>query len=263
MKAKINYQNDNIELKLFTNQEPIAISGHRFVALLGENPFVNDLALFLDFLKLRKITANKYMNVGVMFEKVLLNMIWGKNTYYSFEYEKYNGDMFPNTAGFNGLIDGLHKNLKKIAEVKTYFNYRKLKQKYYDVKNQKSVKKIPREYYLQTRFYLEILAMEKPELNIKEADVITCFIPNVDDPYIDKKYINVFKVFKSNNDNFKYEMHKALAKKNQLFQKHFTKNGDMYYKIVVKNNKTNQNLINQLQYFSDKVDIEIFDNKVF
>lgn len=224
-------------LKVYTNDKPKPISGHRFVSLLGENKYSNDFTLFLDFLGLRKVEENAFMSIGREFENKLLDHVWGKKTYVSYEYEEHNGDMF-GVEGFNGLIDGKHFYEDKIAEVKTYFNFKKLKQKYYDVKNKKSIKEIPRAYWLQTRLYLWLLNQQNPNTKIKKADVITCFM-NVKQPQIKDENINIFKVWHNKNDGFDDLILQAKQKKQWLMQPNKDVDGN-FYTIMSKRTKANE-----------------------
>jgi hypothetical protein len=124
---------------------PKPISGHRFVGLLGNSPFHNGLTLLLDFFDFLPYQKNDFATIGNIMEDKILDLVWGKGVYEKFSYRDYHGDMFPNVSGFNGLIDGKHKFLPKIAEVKCYF-FKRLEQDYYSVKQQKSIKKCPLKY---------------------------------------------------------------------------------------------------------------------
>ncbi len=236
-KIVIKHVKKGVNIKVYSQNEIKPISGHRFVALLNKKQYDNAFTLILSFLGLKPFEKNIYADIGRHYENKILDKVWGRNTYQSFEYKDYKGDMFSNLPQFNGLIDGLHKKYNKIAEVKCYFNRAKLPQVAYDVENQKSIRGLIDEYELQTKFYLWALNANDSNCKITKADIITVFIPGfpetIKDVEILDKYINIFRVIHSDNDDFYKLINEALKNKKQLMKANKDKNDKIYYECNV------------------------------
>ena len=254
-KIVIKHVKEGVNIKVYSENPIKPIGGHRFVGLLNKKQYDNAFTLILGFLGLKPFERNIYADIGRHYENIILDKVWGKDTYESFSYEDYQGDMFPNLQEFNGLIDGLHKQFNKIAEVKCYFNRAKLPQIAYDVENKKSIRGIIDDFELQTRFYLWALNANDPSCKITKAEIITVFIPNfpktIEDVEILDKYINTFTIINSDNDGFNNLIDEAVKNKKQLMKKHKDKDGSTYYECNVLYDDITQKTLKTIKALND------------
>jgi hypothetical protein len=134
-------------------RKPKGLSGHRFVKLLGLDKWSTNLSILLDLYGLSPFVENPYTVAGQLLEEPIIKMVSDDYTMYGFD-EETRGDMFFTKYLFGekeipivGLIDAHAKDLNKLLEIKTFVNPRKI-----EWNGGKAI--LPREWFLQARFYL-------------------------------------------------------------------------------------------------------------
>lgn len=98
------------------------IAGHRFIDLLGKNPYVNRTDLLLDLYGLKFVPKNVYMELGQTLEKYVINYKFPNNTVMRFEYEDYkdckSGAFNLDEEDIGGLPDGIVVEDNTLIEIK-------------------------------------------------------------------------------------------------------------------------------------------------
>ena len=258
-------KNDKLELELLndghliatikTKREPEKMAGHMFVGLLGQNKYQNYLTLLLKiykhmpFKKTPEETKWGFTDIGHILEDKILDYEWGEGTYISFDrdddYVKGNKYVYKD---YKGLIDGKHKTLPIIAEVKNHVSWKKL----IGYVNDRMVKILPNEYYLQLRYYLWLYSILHPEWKLEYGVVITHKFPfsyldyPIEDIKVVPKNINTFKVYNSPNDGFDKLVKIATNKRKHIISKK---------QIKVKYDNLTRDTIENLKQLNNKIEI--------
>lgn len=111
----------NITLESDEPTKPIA--GHRYVDLLGLNPFANNTSMLLDFYGIKYVPQNDYMKLGSLLEDYLIDYCYGNcGTVLRFKYEDYkeckSGAFDLDDEDIGGLPDGIVVDNGILIEVK-------------------------------------------------------------------------------------------------------------------------------------------------
>lgn len=271
--------------KLYTKNKVRRISGHRFVALLGKEPFMRSyLDLLLSFLGLAPFVENEYTKIGTELEEAVI--LTQTNQYEMYEFTTKEtapdgrgnyGDMFKDKE-FTGLIDAWDWGAGRLLEIKNYFSKFKIK---FVWKDKKRVQIIPDSYYLQSRLYLYLWNKHFPDKRVPNIDVVAHYVdPDLHEKAIEfiddfafdedkafveakraelgnlnKRNISVFTVKEDNN--FQDLIDLALRRKNLLCKPHEDENG-IYYRVKINWRKQEKELIEEIK---ENPDIEVMVNE--